>query len=172
MCCTGVEQQQQQQRLRSSGVLAFSTLLFLLSDGVVWEDSARGTILCILPSPLYQSPFKVHSPELPLLKRDRWLPSVLTACLRGALVQKCLQLQPVIAFWEEANDTAALNMLWLLLSSPSRRSRLRRPRSHYGWMPTISRWSGWDDGVRLLVCCNLRAPSVTFIASSCWFLTR
>lgn len=39
-----------------------------------------------------------------------------------------------------------------------------RLRSHYGWMVAIGRWSGWDGagGMHLLVCCNPRAPSVTF----------
>ncbi len=136
----------QQQRLREFLSVAVSTLFFLLNNEVFWPNSAPRTILCILPSPLY-SACKVYSHGLPLWKR--LIAAILFDCKsQECWGAKCLQLHPVIAFWEWANDCGRTECaLIALLSSPSQRSQLRRLRSHYGKMPAISRWSGYGDSV-------------------------
>lgn len=79
---------------------------------------------------------------------------------------KCLQLHPVIAFREWANDCGrAEYALIALLSSPSQRSQLRRLTSHYSKMPAISRWSGRGDSVPAGDRSNPGAPSTFYSLS-------
>lgn len=113
--------------------------------------------------------YSVYSHGLPLWKR--LIAAILFDCMsQECWGAKCLQLHPVIAFWEWPNDCSRTECaLIALLSSPSPRSQRRRLKSHYSKMPVISRWSGYGDSV----LCGVLYPesAIHFVYFLCAHLT-
>lgn len=95
-----------------------------------WIQFSSLDLFCVVLPPSLYSDYKVHSHGPRLWKG--LIAAILSDCMshecRGA---KCLQLHPVIAFWEWPNDCGRTECALIApLSSPSQRSQLRRLGSH------------------------------------------